>query len=198
MFINDQINDKRLSRSVFKSNWHYISHIPWILRECGNIVAFSSRPLERCIGQFKKLIKSKSDPGANAANVMDRILLFNMFSQCGGMDREDIPVIQPRSYKDASFLDNRSNPRITTQLWQPIQSFFFTDYPSLNITSDHFNAALKHYYKRSKISFTPLTNEPFQPSLQVWFDEHHIYGSELHRIKKNETRRSNHYIFFVE
>jgi hypothetical protein len=116
----------------------------------------------------------------------------------GSLERPDIPVIQPRQYTEDTYLDNRTKPT-TTQLWEPVKSSVFSSFPFLNITPAQFNTALKHYFKRvHRKNYIPSTDEPFEPALKVWFDNYNIYGSELHRIKKRETRRSNHYVYFTE
>lgn len=156
----------------------------------------SACPLERSIGEFKKFIKSKSNASASAVNILDCISMFNTFKQFDSLNRSDIATQTAHVYSDPTFI---KSPSANTQLWSTISSFSFTDYPTFYITPDQFCRFLQGFHKRVlKKNYTPSPNEPFIPAEQIRFNDKQIHGFELHRIKKNETRRSNHFVWFVE
>jgi hypothetical protein len=45
----------------------------YMIEQLGPMRAYSARSMERAIGKYKKLIKSKSNVAANAGNVMVRL-----------------------------------------------------------------------------------------------------------------------------
>ncbi|KAI7858186.1 hypothetical protein BDC45DRAFT_414060, partial [Circinella umbellata] len=64
---------EKLEHNLYTSVMHYLRHIPQALKYLGPTRAYSTRPSERIIGVYSRLIKSKSSPASNAANVMMRL-----------------------------------------------------------------------------------------------------------------------------
>jgi len=72
-FLRREVNTGKLSVAGFTANQHYLRHMSLVVRALGPLRAYSARPLERAIGQYSKMIRSRSRPGAQASNVMYKI-----------------------------------------------------------------------------------------------------------------------------
>lgn len=59
--------------------------------------------MERAIGKYNKLVKSKSSVGENAANVLLRLTTRSYICNFPWSLPEVVSLILPRSYNDASF-----------------------------------------------------------------------------------------------
>ncbi|KAG2215835.1 hypothetical protein INT45_002904 [Circinella minor] len=69
-------------------NFHYLRHIHTICSKLGPLRAYSTRSAERAIGFFKRHIKQRVLPGANAANIIKRQLLLRTFERIYGEEEE--------------------------------------------------------------------------------------------------------------
>jgi hypothetical protein len=61
---------KRRGYDAFSISQHYLTHVTDVIKQLGPLRFISARPLERTIGEVKKLIKSNAKPKENAENVM--------------------------------------------------------------------------------------------------------------------------------
>ncbi|ORZ02744.1 hypothetical protein BCR43DRAFT_500737 [Syncephalastrum racemosum] len=59
-----------INNLFFTVNHHYLHHIPDIIRMLGPLRMYSARSMERTIGEYKRKIKSSTNPGADAANIL--------------------------------------------------------------------------------------------------------------------------------
>ncbi|KAI7873642.1 hypothetical protein K492DRAFT_111484, partial [Lichtheimia hyalospora FSU 10163] len=69
-WLKEQVNAKRTSSKIFTINQHYLIHLHQIAKHLGPLPVYASFSMERAIGDIKKHINSKRDPGTNAHNVM--------------------------------------------------------------------------------------------------------------------------------
>jgi hypothetical protein len=195
-FLKAEIAAKRLSKAVFTITTHSPLHIPFIVEWDGPLVAISARSMERSIGKVKKLTKSKSDAGANAKNMLELITMINQLTRLNAFDRPDVRINKRLEYGMSSYITNPSQPNSDIELWEPIHHVSFSAFPSLNLNNIRFNTALQKYYENiHRIQYTPLEDEDITVAGRLWMKK--PFGSELDRIKKNEVRRSNHYVWFL-
>lgn len=190
-----EIKAERLSVAVFKPNNHYLAHIAYITGQNGCMRVFSARSMERTIGRYSKLIKSKVFSGKNAGNVIERLATRSTvnFSLdiCSLLD-----VVEPNrtSLDDCWELPETSPHNKNHQLWSP--------FSSANLASDAFieslpaqliKKELSRYYSRT--NSCSLQNMDIDISVRALLKSH-VYGSCMYRRVRNEYRRGNHYIMF--
>ncbi|KAG2216539.1 hypothetical protein INT45_004230 [Circinella minor] len=92
-----------VDKNMYTVNFHYLRHIHTICSKLGPLRAYSTRSAERAIGFFKRYIKQRVLPGANAANIIKRQLLLRTFECVYGEEEvlddaeepENFYVIQP-------------------------------------------------------------------------------------------------------
>lgn len=72
-FLRREVKNRSIKLAVFTMNQHLLSHVPIIIRELGPLVVYSARLMERMVNLYSGLIKSRSAPGANVMNVMERM-----------------------------------------------------------------------------------------------------------------------------
>ncbi|KAI9327957.1 hypothetical protein BD770DRAFT_334331, partial [Pilaira anomala] len=93
-FLDEEIKKKNISVSVFKPNNHYLTHTlglkifdlridalyRYIIRKAGSMRSYSARSMERTIGRYSKLIKSRVAAGKNAGNLVERLSMRSYFN----------------------------------------------------------------------------------------------------------------------
>lgn len=153
--------------------------------------------MERSIGVFSKLIKSKREGGKNASNIIERLAIHNHVNRV--LDIAEIThLIQPRQYNDDSYMDI-PNDVDGPQLWEP-----FIPISELNdeqlvegIPGKKVVKALKRFYARSNYGSYPiaLAGNSIILASRLWISST-VYSSCMYRQLKNETSRGNHYVMF--
>ena len=66
----DHVQAGSMSPTVWTINQHYLSHLHVTIERLGPLPYFATFAMERAIGQIKKHINSKRDPGANSSNIL--------------------------------------------------------------------------------------------------------------------------------
>ncbi|OAD66599.1 C2H2-type zinc finger transcription factor [Phycomyces blakesleeanus NRRL 1555(-)] len=195
-FLYQQVQNNTLSRSVFRPVQHYLVHIPYIIKQQGPLRCYSTRSMERVIGVFSKLIKSKSKGSRNASFLVERFAIHNYISTAISIC-DEINLIRPKPYGRESYMDLPNDPS-GAQLWEPFHQFVNLNDDSVEgVGSPSVKEALLKYYQRT----TGLTGHEFGDSVVVvaarlWMDST-VYSSCMYRRKKNETSRGNHYVMFT-
>jgi hypothetical protein len=111
-FLRREVNNDRLSVAVFTANQHYLRHISLVVRALGPLRAYSARPLERAIGQYSKMIRSRSRPGAQVSNVMHKISAIRYVQRT-------VPAMRKQPPLDSNtFLAAQAGPS-APQIWTP-------------------------------------------------------------------------------
>lgn len=182
---------------VFKPVQHYLNHIPYMIRQQGVLKAYSGRSMERMIGQYKKLIKSKVDAGINAGNILDKFMLYNYIANLDMNIKEKIRLIQPKQYNADTYYSLDPEDPQSPQLWSaPLLKHSLSHLPC-SVSSVKFLTALSRFYKRViSDNATPISqSEDLLIAGRCWYSNV-VYSSLLYRNYKNERRRGNHYIMF--
>ncbi|KAI9476581.1 MAG: hypothetical protein EXX96DRAFT_507889 [Benjaminiella poitrasii] len=193
-FLQSEINKKNVSLSVFSPVNHYLTHIPYIIRKVGNLRVYSTRSIERTIGRYSKLIKSKVFSGANAGNLVERLAIRG-YLNCALSVEQLLDLILPsrNSLDDYTELPYLSPYNKKYQLWNPFEQ---SNYIPQFISMETFIEKLNVYYTRSKCSLSiPLnrTLDTIKVAARAWIDCH-VYRSEMYRKKRPEFCRGNQYI----
>ncbi|KAJ1909490.1 hypothetical protein H4219_006396, partial [Mycoemilia scoparia] len=74
-------DQEKVDISLFTISHHYLTHVPEIIRHYGPLRNYSSRSLERTIGEYSDHFKSKSKPGPHAGNILHRISMMNSYNR---------------------------------------------------------------------------------------------------------------------
>lgn len=69
-WLASSVKDKKLAPWVFGIYQHLLTHLTCTIECLGPMPSYSAFNMETTIGQFKKAIKSRKDPGTNAGNVL--------------------------------------------------------------------------------------------------------------------------------
>ncbi|OAD81231.1 hypothetical protein PHYBLDRAFT_73842 [Phycomyces blakesleeanus NRRL 1555(-)] len=195
-FLYQQVQNNTLSHSVFRPVQHYLVYIPYIIKQRGPLRCYSTRSMERVIGVFSKLIKSKSKGGRNASFLVERFAIHNCTSTAISIC-DETNLIRPKPYGRESYMDLPNNPS-GAQLWEPFHQFVnLNDDLVEGVNGPSMKEALLKYYRRT----TGLTGHEFGDSVVVvaahlWMDST-VYSSCMYRRKKNETSHGNHYVMFT-
>lgn len=72
-----QVREKKLPRTVFTPNQHYMNHLPKMITKLGSPIEYSTRSLERTIGNYKSRIRSRTDPGAESSKQLVELAATN-------------------------------------------------------------------------------------------------------------------------
>lgn len=175
---------------------HYLQHIPMMIERQGVLKAYSGRSMERTIGRYKKLIKSKVNVGANAGNVMERFAMYGYVNSLNLDIRKTLNLLEPKKYSANTYVPLDANDKSAPQLWSPMSQSLAS--PILSFLSlPHFKKALEKYIRGVYTFATiPSSFKYTVPTLagRVWYS--HIYNSEYYKEHIKEERRGNHYYMF--
>ena len=195
-YLADQVDQKKLSRSVFRPVQHYLIHIPFMIRRQGPLRAYSTRSMERTIGVFSKLIKSKRSGGKNASNLIERLGLLSYINSV--LDIESlVDLIKPASYSTNSYM-NHPEDRNGPQLWEPFSTVILNAGSTVEgVSGGRFIKAVKRYYLRSNaaVGSVDFNNLEITLASRLWKNST-IFSSSRYRHIRNETSRGNHHVFF--
>jgi hypothetical protein len=170
-----------------------------MIKQQGVLRSYSARSMERSIGRYKKLIKSKVDAGANAGNILQRITTRSHINSQAWDVETELGLIKPRSYSENTFKNNPSGNADDPQLWAP---FFERSIDSLpfGISARDFSKALVKYYRRTEQNGANITGIGSLDSLSIagraWA-YNKVYTSSLYKSHINEFRRGNNYVMIT-
>ncbi|OAD69424.1 hypothetical protein PHYBLDRAFT_172669 [Phycomyces blakesleeanus NRRL 1555(-)] len=151
--------------SYFK-HWHSFLY----QQQQGPLRCYSTRSMERVIGVFSKLIKSKSKGGRNASFLVEQFAIHNYTSMAISIC-DEINLIWPKPYGRESYMDLPNDPS-GAQLWEPFHQFVnLNDDLVEGVGGPSVKEALLKYYWRT----TGLTGHEFGDSVVVvaarlWMD----------------------------
>lgn len=196
-FLTVEIAAKRIQKGVFKPVQHYLSHIPYMIRKHGVLKAYSGRSMERTIGLYKKLIKSKVDSGTNAGNILQRFAFYNHINILGVDVEKELNLMTPRAYKTDTFVSLDAEDSESPQLWSSPIGYFGVSKLPCQVTASKLHTALTSFYRRTcgRQSSFPAQDISLRIAGRCWFQDH-VYSSRLYAAHINEHRRGNNYIKF--
>lgn len=195
-YLHQQVDGKKISRSVFRPVQHYLAHIKFIIKRQGPLRAYSTRSMERSIGVFSKLIKSKREGGKNASNIIERLAIYNHVNCVLNIEKL-VSLITPRQYTDASYMDHPNDVN-GLQLWEPFLPIFELNDELLveGVPGKRIKKAIKRFYTRSKSQpISTTTANSIVLASRLWASST-VYSSCMYRRLKKETSRGNQYIMF--
>ncbi|OAD74819.1 hypothetical protein PHYBLDRAFT_61130 [Phycomyces blakesleeanus NRRL 1555(-)] len=161
-FLYQQVQNNTLSHSVFRPVQHYLVHIPYIIKQQGPLRCYSTRSIERVIGVFSKLIKSKSKGGQNASFLVKQFAIHNYTSTAISIC-DEVNLIRPKPYGRESYMDLPNDPS-GAQLWELFHQLVNLNDDSVEgVGSPSVKEALSKYYQRT----TGLTGHEFGDSVVV-------------------------------
>lgn len=197
-FLLNEIKEKKIQPGVLKPVQHYLTHVPYMIEKQGVLKAYSGRSMERTIGRYKKLIKSKVDAGANAGNVLDRFALYGYVNSLNMNLKESLNLLAPKAYTTDTFISLLSDDPSADQLWSPLLKQRLSTLPC-NVSNLQFVNALQKFYQRvfsSTGNFSVLHNSTVSIAGRAWSNGF-VYTSTLYKLHIKESRRGNNYIMFA-
>jgi hypothetical protein len=194
-----EIKAKRIHSGVFKPVQHYLSHIVYMIKQQGVLRAYSARSMERSIGKYKKLIKSKVDAGANAGNILERLITRNHINSQTWDVHTELDLITPRKYSESTFRNNPSGDASDPQLWAPFSNISVDTLP-FGVSTQTFLKALLHYYRRTEANGVNIAEIDSLNSISIagraWAYGN-VYTSTMYKSHINEYRRGNNYVLIT-
>ncbi|OAD71018.1 hypothetical protein PHYBLDRAFT_148233 [Phycomyces blakesleeanus NRRL 1555(-)] len=193
-FLQAEITKNNISISVFSPVNHYLTHIGYMTRKVGNLRVYSTRSMERTIGRYLKLIKSRVFCGKNAGNLVERLAIRGYLNCAFNIEQQLDPIKSNQTSLDDYLELPLSSPHSQNhQLWSPFDQL---GYLAQFVPIPTFIKELTTYYTRSKCTF-PIdlhyTLETVKLVVRAWINNH-VYGSEMYKQKRSEVRRGNHYV----
>ncbi|OAD67741.1 hypothetical protein PHYBLDRAFT_174069 [Phycomyces blakesleeanus NRRL 1555(-)] len=194
-FLQVEISKNSLSISVFSLVNHYLTHIGYITRKMRNLRVYNTRSMERTIGRYSKLIKSRVFSGEYAGNLVERLAIRG-YLNCAFNIEQQLNLIKPyrTSLDDYLKLPLPSPHEQNHRLWSLFESIpYIKEFTNL-LT---FTKELQTYYTKSNSHQTDpqYTMNTIEIAACALIGSH-VYGSEMYRRKRSEFRRGNHYIQF--
>ncbi|OAD68523.1 hypothetical protein PHYBLDRAFT_172950 [Phycomyces blakesleeanus NRRL 1555(-)] len=181
---------------VFRPVQHYLMHIPFIVKQLGPLRCYSTRSMERVIGVFSKLIKSKCKGGRNASFLVERFTLHNYVNTAISIQNE-IDLIQPKPYGRESHM-HLPNDFSGAQLWEPFHRFaHLNDDLVEGVSGPSVKDALTRYYQRtSGLMISNIGDFTIVVAGRLWMNPT-VYSSCMYQQRRNERSRGNHYMMFT-
>ncbi|KAG1445366.1 hypothetical protein G6F56_009939 [Rhizopus delemar] len=178
-FLKQEASNKNVFYAVFRSVQHYLYHIPLIIRQMGPLRVYSTRSMERAIGNISKSIHSNIDSGKNASNIIEQNL------------------IKPKQYRPESFWPNPSENSDSAQLWEPFKLNIQTkDNTVGQLDIQPLQQSLNNFYRHISLnSSTELLVNVIDLAGRAWIDNT-VYNSEFYRHYRREYRRNNSIVMF--
>lgn len=202
-YLKEEISNQRLSKSVFRPVNHYLHHVPYVIRKLGPMRSYSTRPLERTIGKYSKLIKSRVESGVNASNQIERLSVRGYINTAMDLN-EELDVIQTRPCRESDFIDSPSEDAGSHQLWAPfienldLQSDSNDNFARFGVpvsNSAILNALTRYYARSSSGSTIEIDDATITVAGRAWIHST-TYSSVFNKKVINEYRRGNNYIMF--
>ncbi|OAD66223.1 hypothetical protein PHYBLDRAFT_175516 [Phycomyces blakesleeanus NRRL 1555(-)] len=169
-YLSQQVQNKTISRSAFRPVQHYLVHIPFIVNQLDLLRCYSTQSMERVIGVFSKLIKSKCKDGHNASFLVERFTLHNYVNTAISIQNE-IDLIQPKPYGRESYMDLPNDPS-GAQLWEPFHQFAqLNDDLIEGVSSPRVKDILTRYYQQtSGLMISDIGDSTIVVASRLWMN----------------------------
>ena len=178
---------------------HYLTHIPYMIEKQGVLKAYSGRSMERTIGRYKKMIKSKVDASANAGNVLERFTIYGYVNSLNVDIIKSLDLLEPKQYTTNSFISLDQHDKTAPQLWSPLSQHQLSSLP-LGVSMLQMTTAVKKLYRRIYSMPDDMSISVDDATINVagraWFNNY-TYTSTLYKDHINERRRGNNYVMFA-
>ncbi|KAI7891040.1 uncharacterized protein EV154DRAFT_230946 [Mucor mucedo] len=159
--------------------------------------SYSARSMERTIGKYSKLIKSKVHAGKNAGNMVERLSICGYINLAlDTVSLLDTITATKTSLDDFIELPLTAIHNLNHQLWSPFT--LFTQDMVESVPIDTFLRELKIYYSRSTtspLSYITINNMNFKIAARALLYSH-VISSKMYRRIRSEHRRGNHFVLF--
>ena len=193
MFLKSEIDKETILAWVLKPTHHYLLHIGYMIRGNGPLKVYGANSMERAIGKYKKLIKSKSSVGENAANVLLRLTTRSYICNLPWSLPDVVSLLAPRPYDDSTF---EQHPTDMVQLWKPFVYCPMSGLP-FDIPEQKMMRALSSWFARTNpagVEVPDLPNVIYVASRAWAYNK--VYSSKYYAQMINEHRRGNNFIMF--
>lgn len=193
------MDDKVIEETVFTVNLHLLKHVPDIMRKLGPMHSYSAFANERVIGEYKKNIKSKKEPGKNAANLM---------KQFAARHRLDRLIKLRKDMQDDVDEDCQRHQVLTLgsddseELWGPIRQMTIGQF-SAAVGVDVKKYLEKYYSTFEKQSVIVSNEKRVELASHLWTPDGSVYDCSSFPTKSKKRTRPSSYAtkresFFVK
>lgn len=197
-FLLSEIRQKRIQAGVLKPVQHYLTHIPYMIEKQGVLRAYSGRSMERTIGRYKKMIKSKVSAGANAGNVLERFAVYGYVKSSNINLRKTLNLLEPKKRTVNDFVSINPDDETAPELWSPLFQCYLSGLPC-GVSNRQFNDAIKKFCRRVfSVSYEPVNtnNIVVNGAGRAWFNDI-VYTSTFYKEHIKERRRGNNFVMFA-
>ena len=168
-----------------------------MIRELGPLRSYSCRPSERNIKSHTNHIRSTTNPGANASNILLNQRNMESYGLNQMMHEHSHDSTQAASQN--SFLSHPSGNPDYPQLWEPHSEYVTMGDSMLCAGLRGYSVAdaLRSYYRRLFKSQSPvlLDSNKIKLADRLWIDSD-VISSTLYRQRKSLTTRANNFVLF--
>lgn len=137
------MDDGVIEETVFTVNLHLMNHVPDIMRRLGPMHSYSAFANERVIGEYKRSIKSRKEPGKNAANLMKRFAARNRLDRLKKLRKDNEEG--DNSYRRCQILTLDDGHYDSEELWGPVRKMTIAKFS--NAVGENVKKHLENYYR---------------------------------------------------
>ncbi|CEP14481.1 hypothetical protein [Parasitella parasitica] len=200
-FLDQMIEDKRLSNCIYTITMHNLIHLSLIIQQCSSLRNISMRSLEREIGNYKRKMRARVAVEQNALNVVDKVTYFK-FLETTKMMNFSVLYDRDPDFRKSGFINQPAaadeGDEDYPQLWKPfekpvtLQTSNTSDWIENMVPMFRFIESLKSYkrrfqsLRRSEPVHVPVQHVTLLPASKMWCDSH-IMVSALFKALSNSN-----------
>ncbi|CEP15948.1 hypothetical protein [Parasitella parasitica] len=211
-FLDQMIEEKRLSNCIYTITMHNLTHLPLIIQQCSSLRNISMRSLEREIGNYKRKMRARVAVEQNALNVIEKVTYFKFLETTKMIDFSVLYDRDP-DFRRSGFINHpavadEGDPDYP-QLWKPfgkptiLQANNMSEWIENLVPMFKFIEALKAYkrrfqsLRRSELVHVPVQNVTLLPASKMWSDSHIMVSALFKSLSNsNNSDRGGEYVIF--
>lgn len=184
------MDDDVIKETVFTGNLHLLKHVPDLMKQLGPMHSYSAFANERVIGEYKRNIKSRKEPGKNAANVMKRFAARHRLDRLTKL-REDKDVGDGSCERHQVLtLDDEHGD--SEELWGPIRRTTIGKF-SKAVDVDVKTYLEKYYHTFERKESVVSVDESIELASHLWIPDRNVYDcSSFPTMYKKQPKPSSY------
>ncbi|CEP16958.1 hypothetical protein [Parasitella parasitica] len=211
-FLDQMIEEKRLSNCIYTITMHNLTHLPLIIQQCSSLRNISMRSLEREIGNYKRKMRARVAVEQNALNVIEKVTYFKFLETTKMIDFSVLYDRDP-DFRRSGFINHPAvadeGDQDYPQLWKPfgkptiLQANNMSEWIENLVPMFKFIEALKAYkrrfqsLRRSELVHVPVQNVTLLPASKMWSDSHIMVSALFKSLSNsNNSDRGGEYVIF--
>lgn len=196
------MDDEVLEETVFTVNLHLMKHVPDVMRQLGPIHSYSAFANERVIGEYKRRIKSRKEPGKNAANVLKQFAASYRLDRLSKLRKDKGIDDGNNTYQRNQVLTLDDDYSDSEELWGPIRKMSTNQF-SLAVGAN-IKKYLEKYYRTFEDKRITINNGgSIELASHLWAPDGSVYDCSSFPAKSKKPTRPSSYAarresFFVK